>query len=417
MEKVTLDFEKSKYNSLKRITSLDYLIDHKIKIWFIGFLIRLILSPWLIDTYDYRVFRIPVAQGLLEGGALYNDVHYNHMPIYPYLTWLMVSIVGFENPFITSLAIKLPQTVADSLIPFVIFKIGTKLNKKEIGLRASVLYALNPIPIYEIMWATFHSIASLFLLLAFYYLLGNRPLFTGLFISLGFLTSQFPLFFFIIVGGYWIREFKKIILSFTSFLLTSASLIAIVLIPNGTSLSQMLTDLGSHPSYQATGQQCPRPILIMANILFGITIDVLNLFSILLFLSFAMVPVYYMIKHKKENLIFNYVVYEFVLLTIFFYCVHTKYILWSLPLIIFWSIERVEVFGKIPKYILIGYVLRRIFFYIPRDYHPNDISFGILGFLFAELILGIIGLSICRQIIREMRAEQFHLLERSMFSA
>ncbi|MCE7736386.1 MAG: glycosyltransferase family 39 protein [Candidatus Heimdallarchaeota archaeon] len=401
MEHVTDHLDNNNASGFKKFTSIEYLLKNKERVWLLGFIIRLMIAPWLTTTYDYTEFRIPIAQGLYNGGALYNDVNYNHMPIYPYLTWLMVSLVGFENEFLTSLAIKLPQIVADSLIPLVIYRIGVKLDKENIGLKASAIYALHPIPMYEILWATFHSIASLFLLLAFYFMLDDKPSITGIFLSLGFLTSQYPLFFFIIVGGYWLHHKKKIILSFLSFTLSTAIIVALVLVPNGTSLDQMLTDLRAHPSYQAIGQQCPRPILILINEISGISLDVLNIIAITLFLIFVLIPIYPMINKNYEVSIIDFIVYEMILLTIFFYCIHTKYILWLLPFIILWSVDRNDRFSNSTNIILVGYIFRRLFFYIPRDFWPNDIIFGFIGFIFAELIIGIIGFNICKQILTQ----------------
>ena len=72
---------------------------------------------------DYYLYRIPIATKLANGGGLYGDVFYNQMPIYPYLTALMVLLTGTDNETLLRVAIKFPQIVGDSIIPIFIYKI------------------------------------------------------------------------------------------------------------------------------------------------------------------------------------------------------------------------------------------------------------------------------------------------------
>lgn len=361
-------------------------------IWVIGVILRILITPFSFkSSHDYYDYRLPVAISLAEGGGLYDDVHYNHMPIYPYISALAILLVGTENETLTAIAIKLPIAIADSLIPIIIYKIGIRLNYRREGLMASLIYAVNPLSILEVQWARWDSFASLTVVLAFYLMLQKRSVLFGLTVALGFMLKQFPLFIFGLAFVYWRTEIKMIVRSIVVFSLTTIIILCAVLLPFDTSLSQMISDLSNHPSYQGysisvlLANNCH---YLFDNIGFCYNFEVSNELFIriwlLIFLLFQLYSLLLFDKNLTESNLIEVITLELTLLSLFFINRHVQYVVWLLPWVLLWAFKNGGKFRIIPIFLMLGYFGSRI---------GGDHAFYHIR-LFGDLILAVVGITI-----------------------
>ncbi|MHA2276600.1 MAG: hypothetical protein ACXAC2_12565 [Candidatus Kariarchaeaceae archaeon] len=357
---------------------IQFITNNKRKLWFLGFILRLIASSTNLQAYDYVKYRIPISKELNNGSGLYSDINYNQMPLYPYLSALMYFIFGNQNDVLTAVLLRFPITVADSIIPIVIYQLGIKLNKKQQGTMASIIYALNPMSLIEISVASFHSIGTLFLLLSIYYLLDNKFALSGVYVSLGFFTSEFPL---IALGASFVYlrnnliDFSKQIIGFLS---TSTTVLLLVLIPSDTSIQTMYSSLERHPIYKGTIRGVVSELYEFLHNNFGVQEEIYYEIWLVLFLAFSVLPLILILRNSTEVVIFDVIIMQMTLLSIFFTANHTKHIFWIFPWLSFWAC----VYGGRIRYsiilITITYFIRR---YV-QDYHNEYvwISTILLGF-------------------------------------
>jgi hypothetical protein len=351
-------------------------------VWIFGLILRLIVTPFGLNTHDYHDFRLPVAIGLAKGGGLYNDVHYNQMPIYPYITALMVMLVGTNNLIFTGIAIKLPLAVADACVPIIIYKIGLRLNKSKEGLITSIFYAINPISILEVYWARWDGFASLIVFIAFYYMLQNRPYHFGVFISLGFLLKEFPLFLFGIAIVYWQKDWRKIIKSISTFITSTLFIFGLVMIPYGTTLNQVIDDLLGHPIYKVSFVTIIPSFSEIAELIW------VSLWFII-FMTIEIIPLIIYYRDPDESIIIDVITLQMTFLSIFFINTHCQFLLWLLPWLIFWGMIKGRNASLSPIFLIIGYFLLR--FGIDLLIFPLQ--------LLGAIILVIIGIWITNQIL------------------
>ncbi|MHA2252845.1 MAG: glycosyltransferase 87 family protein [Candidatus Kariarchaeaceae archaeon] len=360
---------------------------------------RIVFTPFTFYDADYKQYRIPVATGLLDGKGLYSEIAYNQMPVYPYISAFMLFLVGTSNSTLTRMAIKFPQVLADACIPFVLYKISLEIssqqqnneNIKRSGVLASVVYALNPMGLYELSNATFHFIASLFLLLAVYCLLKNKPILVGFLISLGFLVSQYPLFVWGIVFIYWRNDVGKIIRSGFSFLFITIAILGATLIPYNTSIQQMVENLNSHNSYQARVLNATQVIVKVIELGIELPNNVWSTIWLIVFTLCMLLPLYLYFRNPLPTHIIAVITMQVTLLSIFFISNHSKHTIWLLPWILLWSFTKRDIRIYIPLLIFLGYFLRRL-----RTFLPGE-------FLFGSIVLGFSGIWILAKIIRELK--------------
>jgi hypothetical protein len=345
-----------------------------------GFILRIIVTPFDPLPFDYEKYRLPIAMGLSQGKGLYNGIHYNQMPIYPYLTGIMILLVGTESEILTPLAIKLPQVIADSFVPYFLYRIGYQLNQRKQGVVSSIIYALNPYSIFEIANATFHHIASLLALMALYYLLQQRTYLVGVLISLGFLVSQYPLIIMGLMIVYWRTNLLAMVKTSIGFILTTTLILGLVLIPFGTSLKQMSRDLSSHPVYTSEGyQNTIRDIITFVDFFYELSYDLWFQVWIIGFVTFMITPLVLYLRRPIEMKLIDVIVIQVTLLSIFFISNHTKHTLWLIPWVIYWSIGEKGWARITPFLIFFGYFLRRMQGMLPEKYLAGDIVLGLTG--------------------------------------
>lgn len=338
----------SNTNDHSKFFKLEFWNRNRYFVWIFGLILRLIVTPFGLNTYDYRKFVLPVTIGLAKGGGLYNNVHYDQMPIYPFIAALMVMLVGTNNEIITGIAIKLPLAVADACVSIIIYKIGLRLNKSKEGLITSIFYAINPISILEVYWAHWDGFASLIVFIAFYYMLQNRPYHFGVMISLGFLLKEFPLFLFGIAIVYWQKDWRKIIKSISTFITSTSFIFGLVMIPYGTTLNQVIDDLFGHPIYSpmrfiGTHQY----LLILVSLWF------------IIFMTIEIIPLIIYYRYPDESIIIDVMTLQMTFLSIFFISIHSQFLLWLLPWLIFWGMIKGRNASLLPIFLIIGYFLLR----------------------------------------------------------
>ncbi|MHA2029541.1 MAG: hypothetical protein ACW99Q_09130 [Candidatus Kariarchaeaceae archaeon] len=382
--------------------SYDFWNSKRYYIWFLGFFLRLIFTPLAVNSFDYVEFRLPIAERIANGEGLYSDIDYNQMPIYPYVTAFMVILVGTKYDILTAMAIKLPLVIADFFLCLFIYKVGNLLNLRKEALFSSLIYALNPISIAEITLARWDVVVSLTIFICLYFLLKDRPVSLGVTIALGFLTKEVPLFFFGATIVYWKNDLIKVAKTILSFFSTLIVVLFLVLVPYGTSPKQMLDGLLSHPIYEeeanSCGDACHAPSQDIMNF-FGLFTNLPEITYIgiwtIVFGILTLLPMYLYIKNPKEEKLFSVILVQITLLSIFFWSMHSQFLLWSLPWAIFFVIKEKKYY-PIPAIIVISYILRKITY--------NAITVGILDFP-ADIMLIIVGAIMIYEALKDLRLE------------
>jgi 4-amino-4-deoxy-L-arabinose transferase-like glycosyltransferase len=360
-------------------------------IWICGLILRIIVTALNIDAWDYPRHRLPLAEGIAEGKGLYSDLPYNQMPIYPYLSAFMYLLIGDQNEVITAMAIKFPQALADAIIPVYLYKIGKLLQRDRTAILSSTLYTFNPVSINEVSVATFHSIASLFLLLAIYYFLKERSFTVGILVALGFFTSEYPILVMGSVLVFWRREIKKLILVGVGFTFTSFGILSLVLIPYNTSIQLMVESLQMHPVIKGYERGLVPEAREYLETWFFISDSLW--YDLWLFSSFILfiLPLLLALNSADNSKIISVITMHITLISLFFISNHTKHILWALPLVIYWGIDHKAKRELLSILLIVGYILRRL-----GEEHIHQI----LGI--AQIILGISGFWIIGFIIKDL---------------
>ena len=361
-------------------------------------ILRLLAAPFGLSTEDYTIFRLPVAEGLASGNGLYNDpLNYPHMPIYPYISALMLLIFDTNNPTLTGFIIKLPLVVADAFIPVVIYKLSLKHQEKlRIGVLTSVVYALNPVSIAEVYYARWDGLAVLILFISLYFLQENRPILVGIFLSIGFFTKQFPILLFGVALIYWGTELKRTLISILVFAISGALILAAVLIPFDSSINQMREAIFNHPVYKRQEFQGPIGSFvelirtfydISDNLWMGVWMIMFGLLVTISLLHYA--------RNRTNDEMWNVVTLQMTLLTIFYYDIHFHFMLWLFPWIIWWELRR----GGRPNTFII---LSAIYFFRFMEHTLLDQQ------KLSELALGLTGLSILVRLLTDMKTLNFN---------
>lgn len=344
--------------TLAQLKSVKFWRLHYRQAWIIGLILRIISSTYNIYSYDFNTFRLPIAQGIVAGNDIYNDLGYNQMPIYPYLTALILLVVGTKYNLLTAVALTFPIAVADYVICLLLYRIGKMKDKEEIGLLTSVIYALNPISMHVISQSNWDSFASMFVVLSYYYYLKNKPYLLGTIIGLGFLTKQFPLFFFGFLLINWsdrILDFTKSVLSFT---LTTIAVLGATLLPYRTTLMDMVSSLGSHPIIQSESPSPISRIYDLFNLISAINYENFQYIWASLFLGIYLCSLYIGYIHGTSDLEIELLTIHLTLIAFFFISMHSQFILWVLPWLI-WSTLSTKMHNSTPFIVMIGYLFRK----------------------------------------------------------
>ena len=132
------------------------------------------------------------------------DFFYKYPPLFYYL----ISFFGVVTNF-TYLGPKLMVFVFDILNIGIIFFIGKKLKNESFGLKIMSIYALNPVIILQFYADTNEFVTLFFTLLAIYFLIDKKILFTAISLALGITFKLYPIFFLIPITIYLYRNLEK----------------------------------------------------------------------------------------------------------------------------------------------------------------------------------------------------------------
>lgn len=343
------------FNPYRKLRSLfedtpERILKIVIVVWSIGFLLRLLISFTNQGYTDYADFRLPIARSLAEGELLYRDVPYNHMPVYPYLSAFMY-LISPDDPVITSAFIRFPMVLFDSLVPLGIVMLMRSLHQVRIGIWASVIYALNPISIYEIGLSHWDGMASFFVIAGLAAIINDRMERTGFLAGLGFTIKQFPLVI-LLFGTLYTRNIKKI----GRMILFSAVITAIIIGPFLVLCPiDFLDGILGHSVHSGTGSQ---KVLVgtVAGVFENIGVPYGKPIWAVLFTVALIVP---MFRVKPHNIV-SFAGLTFVMLSIFFYVTHRQMIVWLLPFV-FILVAKDWRISLVPALLLgLGYLIRVI---------------------------------------------------------
>lgn len=146
----------------------------------LGLVIRLLLIGEQGFTTDVSTFDAWVISLLTNGfGAFYAKTSFaDYPPGYFYVLALVGHIwdpglrAHDANTAILSDLVKMPAIIADLVVGWLIYAIGSRFASRAIALGAAALYIFNPVTILiSAVWGQIDSVAALFALLAVYFIL------------------------------------------------------------------------------------------------------------------------------------------------------------------------------------------------------------------------------------------------------
>jgi len=187
---------------------------------FSGLAVRLLVAPFFGHAWDVYIW---VKSGQLTALDKINIYMVKDLTEYPWgfyaypplwLYWLsaaaLIDTLFFNSLNIHVLLVKLPVIIADLLVAVLLLKIAKQLGyDNRTALYMSLLWFLNPVVMYiSSVWGMFDSLAVLTTLLAFLYLLRDKPTHVGFFLGLGFAFKIYPALLTVPAVIYYLRERK-----------------------------------------------------------------------------------------------------------------------------------------------------------------------------------------------------------------
>jgi Gpi18-like mannosyltransferase len=197
---------------------------------FIAFVIKIMIAFNTFGSNDVATFYI-FARSLSEHGlawTYHNGVVFapgsplfNHPPLTAYYLRLIDGLAhqqGFRDCGLTfPFLLRLPGIIADFVTVLFVLRISTSDERFRIPIWALALLAISPV---SIMISGFHgntdSVMVMFLVLASFACLRNRPLLCGLLLALSSQVKIVPLLFFPIFFLFWFSR-RKTLLFFVPF--------------------------------------------------------------------------------------------------------------------------------------------------------------------------------------------------------
>lgn len=199
-----------------------------VSILLFGLIIRLVLAPFTVQSYDfirayysalkiaggvnpYGVYEFPYPPVMLYilsplaaiyfGTGLSQEMlHWPSSLDLPSLLragFISVTLIGFDvPPPMFNLLFKIPMIVSDTAIALLLPRlVNLVTGKPEHAQKAMLLWYLNPLVIWtSSVHGAFDSIAVLFAILGFYYLIRSNFAASGFFLTTGAMTKLYPAF-------------------------------------------------------------------------------------------------------------------------------------------------------------------------------------------------------------------------------
>ncbi len=172
----------------------------------ISILLRLVFisqKTYLSGDLEYKyVFR---SQLMLDGKFPYRDFPVNKPPMYAYLLYFMGLCFGAGQ-----LQFRIFFSLIDSLIPSMIYFIGSYVWDKKSGIVCAFAYVFCPITFLEVgLSGHYDPVPILLVSASFFLLLKEKPIFSGLFLGLAFAFKLYPIvlvpFYLIWFKSWWQR--------------------------------------------------------------------------------------------------------------------------------------------------------------------------------------------------------------------
>jgi hypothetical protein len=217
--------------------------DYPTRLLLVGLIIRLILAPLLVQSYDF-VHLYYSAFDIAKGTNPYAVYDFAYPPVMLYilsflaiiyfkanlflenldwpsaLDWppslfkaafISVPLIGFDvPPPLFNLVFKIPNIIADLAVAILLYKI-IYMQKKDVGLakKSMLLWFLNPLTIWmSSIHGAFDSVAVFFSLLAFYLFIRSSFTLGAFSLGAGVLTKLYPVFI-IPVAMSWSLKAKR----------------------------------------------------------------------------------------------------------------------------------------------------------------------------------------------------------------
>lgn len=273
-----------------------------------------------------------------------------------YPSFNVLYIPGFLFDFIT----KLPLLLSDVFATILLYKIVTSLtNNKSLGEKASFLWFFNPFLIWvSAVWGMWDTIAALFSLACFYFLLKRKFVFSSICLSIAVLLKVYPLLFLVPIGIFLYKSsFKearmKNSLKFFSIFFAATFLLIIPYLGNVTSVISGI--LAPNPvTSGSTTNPVSNPIaygltywsvfLVIRLTNFQITSSLVSLVSLVsvLLVVFVLLATYW----KTTKLTFQKPAYDLALVLLLpilaffltFRIINEQWFVWSLPFLVIVSV-------------------------------------------------------------------------------
>ena len=257
----------------------------------IAILLRLVFlsqKPVLSSDLEYRyVLR---SQLMLNGKFPYRDFDVNKPPLYAYLLYFMGLCFGAGQ-----LQFRIFFSLIDSLIPSIIYLIGSYIWNKKSGIVAAFAYVFCPITFLEVgLSGHYDPVPILFVTISFFLLLKEKSTLSGLFLGLAFAFKIYPI---VLVPFYliWFKSRKKQRNFIAAFPIPMILSIIPILIVYPQGLIEYLT-------YQTVEWQTWGPISGPLVQFFGPSILNLKISIIVLFVFlFLIILMFYMTAVKKKS--------------------------------------------------------------------------------------------------------------------
>lgn len=314
----------------------------------VGLFARIVAAASSSGAFDYSRHRLPTASCLDAGGLLYCDCACNHTPLYPYLSALMFRVSPAVD-WVRALLLTLPAAIGDASIALVLFLLLRRSGKQELGFAAAALYALNPVSIYEIRLAHWDGLTALSVLLGLLALSEGRSTIAGTVVGLGALLKQFPLVL-LPLAVLKERRLRKILPTCA----LAGAVVAVGFLPFLLACpDEVLASLSSHPLWNG---EAPRGVGV------GTVSQVLGELGVphpelVWFLGFFTLLGFAVLRANRASL-FELTGIVMVVLAYFTYATHRQLVVWALPFMIVFSVERKAPWPLV--LVLVGYAIRLV---------------------------------------------------------
>ena len=165
-------------------------------------LIFLMQKPFL--STDLEHLYLVRSQYMLDGKVPYRDFSPNKPPMYVYLLYFMGLSLG-----VGQIQFRIFFIAIDSLIPIVIYLIGSSIFNKRYAIVVALLYVFCPISFLEIGVAGhYDSIPAVFTMISILMLYRKKPALSGLSLGMAFAFKIYPIVIFLFFM-IWFKSWKQ----------------------------------------------------------------------------------------------------------------------------------------------------------------------------------------------------------------